>query len=218
MHLRSLLSDPCIRLLALEPCPGPRSLMDFGLRSEAFSDMDKFMINTECFFSEKKLFRSTSYAISSIHDRLLSGFITDVQAAIAACDDYNNHENWPVRPKNMKTNNDITGDPCAHQTQHFYRRLEGKNLGRAASQEGKTRRNGGNWSVNQGWKNEGAASPDPARGNRRDWGTLRPKRCGDSTRIHLATERSRGEKTECARFLVKTPMFKWTHVGMLDRF
>ena len=72
--------------------------------------------------------------------------------------------------------------------------------------------------MSQGWKNEGAASPDPARGNRRDWGTLRPKRCGDSTRIHLATERSRGHKAECARFLVKTPIFKWTHVGLLDRF
>ena len=64
-------------------------MKDFGLRSEAFLDMDKFIIKTECFNSEKKLFRSTSYAISSIHDRLLSGFITDVQAAIAACDDYN---------------------------------------------------------------------------------------------------------------------------------
>ena len=176
------------------------------------------MIKTECFFSGKTLFKSTSYAISSIHDRLLISFITGTKAAIAACDDYNNYENWPVRPKNMKTNNDITGDPCAHQSQHFYRRLEGKNLGRSASQEGTTRRNGGNWSVNQGLKNEGAASPDPARGNRRDWDTLRPKRCGDSTRIHLATERSRGHKTECARFLVKIPMFKWTHVGLLDLF
>jgi hypothetical protein len=138
------------------------------------------MIKTECFFFREKLIRSTSYAISSIHERLLIGFMTTAEAGIAACDDYNNHENWPVRPKNMKTNNDITGDPCAHQTQHFYRRLEGKNLGRAASQEGTTRRNGGNWSVNQGLKNEGAASPDPARGNRRDWDTLRPKRCGNS--------------------------------------
>jgi hypothetical protein len=62
--------------------------------------MDKFIIKTECFNSEKKLFRSTSYAISSIHDRLLIGFITVGKAGIAACGAYNNHENRPVRPKN----------------------------------------------------------------------------------------------------------------------
>jgi hypothetical protein len=143
--------------------------------------------------------------------------MTTAEAGIAACDDYNNHENWPVRPKNMKTNNDITCDPCTHQTQFFYLRLEGKNLGRVVSKEATTRRNGGNWSVNQGLKNEGAASPDPARGNRWDWDTLRPERCGDLTRIYLATERSRGHKTERALFLVKTSMFKWTRVGFLDR-
>jgi hypothetical protein len=175
--------------------------------------MDKFMINTECFFSEKKLFRSTSYAISSIHDRLLIGFITDGKAGIAACGAYNNHENRPVRPKITTTNNGIAGDPYAHKTKHFYRRLEGKNLGRAASQEGTTRRIGGNWSVNQGLKNEGAASPDPTRGNRRDWGTYAPNDVGNppaSTWLPRGPGASRRHAHVC---LVKESMFKWMCVG-----
>ena len=67
--------------------------------------------------------------------------------------------------------------------------------------------------MSQGWKNEGAASPDPERGNRRDWGTYAPNDVGNppaSTWLPRGPGASRRHAHVC---LVKESIFKWMCVG-----